>query len=742
MKKDFKFLTIIKRLICDKDQQGFSLAEVMVAAGMMGALSLVVVNLSQTANKTTKTMSQNVEITEIHSTVLRALSIESACTETMTRFTTGGPALDVDNLGGAGVAITRIAGKVTAANTFPTVITTDSNDNNGDGKPDNEYGDMAGTINIQGIQVENYVETGVSTLERYGSVDIRITYRKGHQSAVLNDNIIRASSYGGVNATKIIRGVQVVSTRPAGDITSCRADTSQFLQSACDMFDGTLMASTVSSGAKCHNIKLFNTPDVPPLPANAADQTSKYGLITVHAPATPNAEGSIKAQGGLVVGSNDSAAPNGPGTIDEAFINNDVGPGQGNALIQNSLSVGADGRYQAPGAVGANGLLVQGAAMFGGVNGNSVSGAPANAVAGDVFVRNRLTVGNNIALATDVPGAAGGLTVQGIANVDSSLYVGPLATAPAPGAKVDINGAVAGISLRATGGSTTLANGTSVANINTVAGAGSTVSINSIAGVPIQSTVGTSNFRVLNSGEIEIEDAGGIKIELATGTGPYRPSYIYNMPDYTAGSLDPTEANEIPTKKWVIESVYTAFSRDADLTDVLSAIAKTVEANPFAAIKRAICSGMEVKTTSGAWVPGNMSPGSDANPCQFNAIVCGDATGTRCSTHYSTNYNATGNITASGSGTFGGGLTVTGNASVSGVVSASIVTASNYVSGTNYIYGGGSAPSGLSGVCGSGGCATRFGRWKCVGGVVVGIANGRILCATNGSTAIGVPSAF
>ena len=749
MKKRMSFLAIVKELLTSKDQHGFSLAEVMVAAGMMGALSLVVVNLSKTANKTTKTISQTVEITEIHSTVLRALSIESACQETMTRSTSGGPALNVDGITGAPQPVVNIYGKITQLGTFPVVITSDPTDVNGDGKPDNEYGDQAGTVNVQGIQVENYIQTGTSAAagERYGSVDIRITYRKGHQSAVGNDNIIKDGSYGGVNATKIIRGVQVVATT-AGDIVSCRADSSQFLQAACDMFSGELLSSTVSSGFKCHNIKLFNTPD-----AGTGNLNNKFSLIGRHDAASPNAEGSIKAEGGLVVGS--------AGGMPQ-FTDDTVAPGQGNALIQNTLSVGANGAYNATAAVGANGALVQGALM---VSGLALS-KPAGAGVGDGYFTGGLTVGTDMTSTSTSANTAGDLSVQSNAKIQSSLYVGPF-PAPAITDMVRINDTGAGaftnslsvtggttslartsdgVALSVTNGSTAMSYGSTITNVSAVKNSAVTVNVNSVTGYPLEVKQTNPNFRVSNSGTITIYNgsgtlAGNVVTQIASGAGAgYRPSYIYNMPTYSSGNLTASQYNEIPNKRWVLEAVYNSLSDQVDKTSLLNAVSN-IAAQPFDAIMMAICDNIKVKSMStGAYSSGAVS---GAN-CMIDSYVCGDnGTTQRCSTHYSVNYNATGTLTVGGTASITGNTTIGGNLTANGgyiyatagyIRSASYVRGDSHVYGGTYVQAGGSAKTGLSGICGSSGtCATRFGRYVCNnGGVVIGMVNGQLICARNG----------
>jgi len=744
MKKRMSFLSIIKELLTSKDQQGFSLAEVMVAAGMMGALSLVVVNLSKTANKTTKTISQTVEITEIHSTVLRALSIESACQETMTRSTSGGPALNVNDITGSPQPIINIYGKITQLGTFPVVITSDPTDNNADGKPDNEYGDQAGTINVQGIQVENYVQTGTSAAagERYGSVDIRITYRKGHQSAALNDNIIKDGSFGGVNATKIIRGVQVVATT-AGAVVSCRADSSQFLQAACDMFSGELLSSTVSSGFKCHNIKLFNTPD-----AGTGNINNKFSVIGRHDGANPNSEGSIKAEGGLVVGS---------GGPDAQFNTDTTAPGLGNALIQNALTVGPVGNYNATTQLGANSgnALVQGRMLIAGSNAIVPPAVGATSAAGDLFVARGLTVGPTMTAGNTAenPGdlvvqnnglVQQDLTVSSDALVQNSFYVGPFPSAAFTD-KVKIVGAnlAASSALNVTNGSVTMANGATATNINTVKAAGTTVSLNSVAGMPIAAgSAANPEFNVKASGEIVLKSGASTVMDLATGTGAgYRPSHIYNMPAYTSGSFSGNEDKEIPTKRWVMQAVYNSLTDQLDLGNLMAAVS-TIASQPFDAIMMAICDNIKV-TTQVSVGAGSYSYGTPN--CNINAQVCGDTAGARCATHYTTNYNATGTLSVSGVAAFGSNVSIAGNLTTNGsyiYASGGYIRAASYVRGDSYVYGGtyvqagGGSPTGLSGICGAVGCATKFGRYACSGGgVVIGIANGHLVCAKVGGGA-------
>ncbi len=65
-----------------QNARGMSLVSVMVAAGMIGGLSLVVMNLVQISKKTSKTMEADLEVNQMHQMVLRHLRNSENCTAT------------------------------------------------------------------------------------------------------------------------------------------------------------------------------------------------------------------------------------------------------------------------------------------------------------------------------------------------------------------------------------------------------------------------------------------------------------------------------------------------------------------------------------------------------------------------------------------------------------------------------------------------------------------------------------
>lgn len=780
MKHKRNFRSVLQELFLRRDQKGFSLAEVMVAAGMMGALSLVLVNISSNANKTTKSISTTVEVTEVHALVVRSLQIESACTETMTRSTSGGPALDVDNLGGAGQAIANIYGRLTQAGTYPVIITSNNTDGpDADTRPDNEIGDGQGTIHINSITVHNYNQTSVSAAaaERYGTVDVTVAYRRGHVNAAAN--AVQNNTYGNIDIVKTIRNVGVVATT-AGAVKSCRADESQFLQAACDMLNGELDVSTVSGGFKCHNIKLFNTPD-----AGDTNQLVKYSIIARHSGNTAainDSQGSIKAEGGLVVGNEDLVAL----TFAQKapFIDETIGPGRGNALIQNALTVGNDATVLSSGAGNAR---IQTALTVGNDSANTSAGTgnaiiqngltvgPINLAAykgtaqGNLHVHNDLVVGHE-ALAAPYLLSGGNIISNNDIYARDSLWVGvqgvngAAIVAPTERALITGSNAANAVSLRTTQGSTifdnplnTSANYSSL-QVNTVNNTNNTVHINSVTGTQIPLAInnratGNYNFWVDQNGTVKVFNGAGTAaaneyISLADTSGQigaYRPSYIRNMPAYSSGTLTVAQQQEIPTKKWVIDAVYNSLSDDLDTTQLLASISSTIAAQPFDSILRALCDNFRVTNQANISFA---SSGYGGGNCDIQFSVCGSATTNRCASHFSGSYDATGNINAGGNLTVSGSATIGINAQVNGVLNvygSYIYSRNGYVAAQTYVIGHGVGTSN-AGICGTGGgtnCATRFGRWHCgPGGVMVGIANGRILCAVNGSTSPATPIAF
>lgn len=678
-----------------RNESGFSLAEVMVAAGMLGGLSLAIMQITKNANKVSKSVGQSVEIMETSTQMAQAMRIEAACTQTLA----GATVVDVDSLPTLVPDMFGKGGRTVVTSTVPA----------------NRIGSGAGAITIQSITVENYNESGsmgAPINERYGTVDLTVIIQKGNNNSTSNidpNNLgtHQQSSYGAFQVTKRYNGIQVTSN-PAGVIQTCQADSSQYLAAACDMLGGVMANSALSPEMRCHNIEIYNTGN---MTAPTTDTRSwipkKFSLIT-RGNLADNTEGSMKSEGGLVVGSQNV----GGSMYSRGDAAEQTSPGIGNAYVQNYLSLGPD---------------------------SSINMTAGN-TSGDMRIQNNLEVG--LVAGTGEFIANNDATVRDNLVVEDNSYLSGL-TAIGLGADPITPIWGANERMRIVNGWVDSYRGTSRTLLNYANNSGNDVITHINTTTPLLVREANQNrFSVDENGTIRVfNTTGAVRVTIGSGTDnlAYRPSYIENMPVYASGGLTATQRKEIPTKKWTLDALYHFMSDQADFSSLLAGMNSVIANSPFEVVARYICDNTRVRTGAG-YVAGIWNAASAQ--CRVDAQVCGRLAnaypypGGRCNTHYTTNYNATGSLYVVGTGRFDNYVNIyNGYLYVrnSYIRAATYVYANSYVFGTTYIRGYGTAKTGLSGVCGRTGCATKFGRFRCNGlGVMVGLANGYPLCANVG----------
>lgn len=735
MKKRHNFL---------KSTGGFSLVEVMVAAGMLGVVSLGVMQVTQNANKTAKGVSQQVEIQDMLNKVNRAMTSQSAC-----RWTLGtagpNPNVNVTSIGAdfnGGFDVNDVYGNQRLSGTYPLIIDSGVT-----------YGEGANSITADAVRVFGYVETGGPLNgQRFGTVSVGVRFKKGR--ATTSEAKHKKSSFGTQLVTKVFDSINVVVDDASNNVTDCYADQNQFLEASCQMLSGTFN----TGNGLCESISINNESagtGVFSIIANTAD-TSTAGDLTD--------DGGIKAEGGLVVG--------------DPYTNDTTSPGVGNAVIGNALTVIDAGlalttELSDIETNGGSGIM-QGSFRVG-----YLPAAPAKPVLapGDFHATGQGVFRRSLGIG---PGAVAGTGVTPPANNGDVKLTGALRI----GSTAD---PVAGEALRADGGRIEFENDTNTSaavvksrvsfnRANAIDASASDIDFNLNAATMMRSQengitkfiVGTNGaitvqntdvdprFTVDSNGTISVKRGVATKMVLGgilpsgSASDAYRPSYIYNMPAYGSGTLDATARREIPTKKWVLDAIYNSLSDSLDLGTLMQTVSSAITDNPFQAVLATICANIRVNNTVGGTTTGSMAGGN----CTVNTTVCGmDGGAGRCSTHYSQNYQATGSATVYGTSNLrgsvtlnqdGGSLRVYGTSRFDRYINTygagsyifarnAAVYAGTFVYGTTYVRGRGTAKTGLSGICGETGCATRFGRYKCsAGGVVLGIANGRLICGRVG----------
>jgi type II secretory pathway pseudopilin PulG len=687
-----------------KNSDGFSLAEVMVAAGMLGLLSLAIMQITQNANKVTKSVSQKVEMTQLFSNVQRALTDSDACTQT---FTAANPnVVLINNLGATGARNVLFGSK--AGTVFTKALISGM-----------EYGKgTSGAVTVKSITVMNWTKTGEDTSadETYGTVDLEVRLSRGHASAT--DETIKVSSFGMREVAKRFP-INIAVRTSTNAVKSCFTGNASTLSEACKMFDGELISA--GGDLKCHNIKIVNTDDA----ASTENQTRKYSIIARGAPTLPNGQGSMKAEGGLVVGSADDT-----GNVYSKDDQEVVGPGNGLAFIQNGLFVGTD---PTKGTIPTGGAQLLGNLEVG-VTGDSDAIGHAN-ITGTLKILNE---GNTdpendpAVMVTD-----GKVLFENGSTAKSSVEINKRKDS---NGKIKLNGSP-GTPIEVREGSNL------IFTVNEDGYVGIRPNTGTIA-LGVEDVNGRKRLKLETDGSVRVMSSDGAQERIVLGgktSGSYRASYIYNMPEYSSSSLSNEEQSEIPTKKWVLGALYHFLSDEVDFNSLVPIIQQAISSNPFDAVAKYVCQTMRVRVNGGAIASGVWSGGT----CSINVSAafnaCGTSASNRCAAHYSVSYNASGSIYASSQIRAGGEIRADGhlrgmrNLYLSGRayiyshldVSGRIYTPS-YIFARSYIRGYGASKYSLAGVCGRYGCASRFGRQRCSnGGFVIGIANGRLVCGRN-----------
>lgn len=245
-------------------QGGFSLLEVMVAAGLLGVLSLGTMRVLETINKGQKTMSQKSEISSVLYNMTLALRDAEGCGRTLagwggheTPLDGGAGKTEIDNIhfGGMSGGLARVVKAGDGA-------TTTKNSIFGEGTSGKmkvsliefvvEAGDVAGVgtpypakvrVHFEKFSAAAAAEPGSTS---YKEIVVQIIKRD-------SDPLTGAPGHGHIS------GVNVDS----GDVYECYTDTSSYVDASCTSLSG------FSDSGKCKNIVIETTASATPPHPNA-----------------------------------------------------------------------------------------------------------------------------------------------------------------------------------------------------------------------------------------------------------------------------------------------------------------------------------------------------------------------------------------------------------------------------------------------------------------------------------------
>lgn len=247
------------------NQRGFTLVEIMVAIGIMSTISLALIKMNEMMNKTSKNMSQQLDATQLMAQLDYVLRDSSGCFETFGART----------LADGGVATTMIQ---------------DPNGNNLYAVPGGTFGDLTfvsatfrniGPVTGPVMTIDNPatlppVYPGpVTQLNdvRERTAQVRLVLRKGRNANVEVDH---QQTVGSRNIIRDLTFRFYVRTGSPTVVAACSGNDTEYLDLACDLFNGTLV------GSECRNITVRS---VTATTGVAATFTERVAIARTAAPA-------------------------------------------------------------------------------------------------------------------------------------------------------------------------------------------------------------------------------------------------------------------------------------------------------------------------------------------------------------------------------------------------------------------------------------------------------------------------
>ncbi|MDD0854358.1 tail fiber domain-containing protein [Halobacteriovorax sp. GB3] len=204
--------------------EGFSLVEIMVAAGLVGVVSLAVVNLVSNLNKTQKRAQQVFSVEQEISRISSVLNDKDSCEATFATQTFGGGYDATTEL-----AINDIS-QVTNAGTNTIYSIND------------ELGDGGGLVVLKdmrlvGVKNEStpFLKDGDMVVQ--AETEFRVFFRKGRDA--VDDNAIVKSSHGAVEIRRVFN-LSVVVNQATGEIVSCYGAIDSYTAATCSSLGGNI----------------------------------------------------------------------------------------------------------------------------------------------------------------------------------------------------------------------------------------------------------------------------------------------------------------------------------------------------------------------------------------------------------------------------------------------------------------------------------------------------------------------
>ena len=791
--KRLNFITFLKSL--PADQKGFSLAEIMVAAGMLGVLSLGVSQLMQNSTKTEKRLGQQMNLVNLEGDLREALKNPVGCGRTFLSadIDADDPQVPTTDMGVNWTAVPD--GVIYRANN-PEMLD-DQKASWGvalrqwvDGGPLSKigvYGDGSNTVSVRSIEYRgfyNSTDNAYNTAANYnaagtagsltpvagagesiGTVVVRVRFSRGNYAQFNGMTDVEAQRL----SNKLTTGPFIVTrffplrvrvNTTTQRLVRCLSNSDDILAQYCTAMGGIMD----EVDGRCKNIKISDI-DIGP-PGSAEGQDNDWAISAQNK--AGNFGGNIIAEHSIGAGYEDDDTA----TMITGVTYNGAGNSSARVTAPFTESSMARGDIRAKNNITADNNIFAQRALNVGMPISMATGWGDASIGRDLrvdrdnYVTRNQSVGGflNVGGPATPAATAGDTSISRDLRVERAMNIGTGITtnAVAAGELMVRNRITVGQAAMNTAANFRVGSGYSQFVDGTV-----DVLINNTGALQVRSG-GTELMRINNNGTANFYNGGTAVLEVGVGTGTYRPIRISNQSTasstmtFTNGS---TASREVPTKQWVRRMVFGSLESNPGLVQsVVDNITQYAQHNTLDAIRSGMCTGMRL-TTAGQTstctynTAGNTCTCQNTNCSQAAAMVAGSticgaitsaasivaSTFMRAQSFYTVgsgaipangdmraiNLRATNRIYATSHINVGGNAYITGTANANRVVSVADVTAGSYLRAGSYVVG--------SKICAQGGttnyyCFTKMGKFICNNsGFMIGIAYGHPVCARSGS---------
>lgn len=272
----------------NNNSQGFTLAEILVAAGLLGVLSVGVVNIMSNINKTSKRASQTFVIEQEVQKIAEKMKDKAICEATLsdprtsiTATSAGTPTAPVlSTLGDNHDILTYSEIKDSDGDIIYQVYDADGAVDATTNLLDNEYGSAEGgqVIQLQGLRLQGWTEdeptfqANDGSIKRVGTATFRVIFKKGRGATP--DEVIQRQSFGSTTISRKIN-IKVIVNEADRRIESCFTNSDSYVEASCTSLGGRL-----DGNGQCveYMARHHTTPAAPALTIGDAESAGDMGV--------------------------------------------------------------------------------------------------------------------------------------------------------------------------------------------------------------------------------------------------------------------------------------------------------------------------------------------------------------------------------------------------------------------------------------------------------------------------------